>query len=59
MGRMAGMMQGLMNDKDKEIMAETHGSARRQRFFRTDCPAQNMGLGGGDLLGTNPFLKKK
>ena len=58
MGRMAGMMQGLMNDKDKEIMAERM-EAHGVKGFSGGLPGQNMGLGGGDLLGTNPFLKKK
>ncbi len=54
MGRMAGMMQGLMNDKDKEIMAERM-EAHGVKGFSGGLP----GMGGGDLLGANPFLKKK
>lgn len=54
MGRMAGMMQGLMNDKDKEIMAERM-EAHGVKGFSGGMP----NMGGGDLLGANPFLKKK
>lgn len=54
MGRMAGMMQGLMNDKDKEIMAERM-DAHGIKGFSGGMP----NMGGGDLLGANPFLKKK
>jgi signal recognition particle subunit SRP54 len=48
MGKMAGMMSGMMNSKDKEIMAE-----RMQAHGLKGLP------GGGDFLGANPFLKKK
>lgn len=54
MGRMAGMMQGLMNDKDKEIMAERM-EAHGVKGFSGGMP----NMGGGDFLGANPFLKKK
>ncbi|HEY1022775.1 MAG TPA: signal recognition particle protein, partial [Flavisolibacter sp.] len=55
MGKMAGMMSGLMNSKDKEIMAE-----RMQAQGLKGLPKGMPGLpGGGDFLGTNPFLKKK
>lgn len=49
MGKMAGMMSGMMNDKDKEIMAE-----RMQAQGLKGLPA-----GGGSILGANPFLRKK
>lgn len=49
MGKMAGMMSGMMNDKDKEIMAE-----RMQAHGLKGLPG-----GGGDFLGANPFLKKR
>ncbi|MFN3827234.1 MAG: signal recognition particle protein [Micavibrio sp.] len=55
MGKMAGMMQGLMNDKDKEIMAERM-EAQGLKGFSGGMP--QLG-GGGDFLGANPFLKKK
>ncbi len=49
MGKMAGMMSGMMNDKDKEIMAE-----RMQAHGLKGLPG-----GGGSILGANPFLKKR
>lgn len=49
MGKMAGMMSGMMNDKDKEIMAE-----RMQAQGLKGLPGS-----GGNFLGANPFLKKK
>ncbi len=49
MGKMAGMMSGMMNDKDKEIMAE-----RMQAQGLKGLPGN-----GGNFLGANPFLRKK
>ncbi len=53
MGKMAGMMSGMMNDKDKEIMAE-----RMQAQGLKGLP-QGLAGSGGNLLGANPFLRKK
>jgi len=58
MGKMAGMMQGMMNDKDKEIMAERM-QAQGLKGFSGGMPGLGNGMGGNDLLGANPFLKKK
>ncbi len=51
MGKMAGMMQGMMNDKDKEIMSE--------RMEANGIKGFSGGMPGADLLGANPFLKKR
>ena len=51
MGKMAGMMSGMMNDKDQEIMAERM-KANGLKGFQNALP-------GSDFLGANPFLKKK
>lgn len=51
MGKMAGMMQGMMNDKDKDIMAE--------RMEANGLGGFKNALPGSDFLGSNPFLRKK
>ena len=51
MGKMAGMMSGMMNDKDKEIMSE--------RMEANGLKGFSGGIPSTDLLGTNPFMKKR